>query len=104
MVNTFLLGHSGDLLAADITSLPMFLFGLQDWVYGYINNFQVVHLQGSANIGWSISCEFALYLLFIPFVLLLKPQKSIKNVLIILFYHCFYVGFICILHILICQS
>ena len=83
MVNTFLLGHSGDLLAADITSLPMFLFGLQDWVYGYINNFQVVHLQGSANIGWSISCEFALYLLFIPFVLLLKPQKSIKNVIII---------------------
>ena len=83
IVNTFLFGRSSNLLAADITSLPMFLFGVQDWVYGYINNFQVVHLQGSANISWSISCEIALYLLFIPFILIWKPNNTIKRCIIL---------------------
>lgn len=82
IANTFFFGHSGKLLAADVTSLPLFLFGLQDWVYGYINDFYIVHLQGSANISWSISCEFALYLLFIPFILLIKPKNSIKEAII----------------------
>ena len=79
IVNTFVFGHSGKLLAAEVTALPLYLVGIQDWMYGFINDYYIVHLQGSGNISWSISCEFALYLLFIPFVFLLKPKNSLKG-------------------------
>ena len=56
------------MIAENLTSLPLFLAGLQSWVYGYINGTQVIYLQGDANISWSISTEFALYFFFVPLV------------------------------------
>lgn len=69
-------------LGANITSLPIFITGMQSWFFGFINDIPVVHLQGSGNISWSISTEFALYLFFIPLILIFKDKiLNIKFVL-----------------------
>ena len=65
-------------LGANLTSLPMFLAGMQSWVYGYIGGTELIYLQGSANISWSISTEFALYFFFVPFVFLLGKSSLAK--------------------------
>lgn len=64
--------------AQNITSLPIFLSGMQSWFYGFIGNMPIVWMQGNANISWSISTEFALYLFFIPLVWMLLKINSKK--------------------------
>ena len=77
--------NHGASLQANVTSIPIFLAGMQSWFYGYINNIEVIRLQGSANISWSISCEFALYFIFIPISFLLFRFKSAKSAFLIFF-------------------
>lgn len=77
--------NHGSWLQANVTSFPIFLAGMQDWFYGYINGVETVYLQGSANISWSISCEFALYFVFIPVAFLLLRFKSVKAALLLFF-------------------
>ena len=60
--------NNTEFMAQNITSLPIFISGMQSWFYGYIGNTPIIHMQGSANISWSISTEFALYLFFSPLV------------------------------------
>lgn len=79
--NLFLYRNQYDVLSANITSLPVFITGMQSWVYGFINNMPVVSLQGNANISWSISTEFALYLFFIPLVLWGFKSKKVSTVI-----------------------
>ena len=61
-------GWNNQFTAHNITSLPIFLAGMQSWFYSFIGNMPVIYMQGSANISWSISTEFALYICFIPLV------------------------------------
>ena len=72
----------GPHLQANLTALPIFFSCMQSWFFGMINGFQVVQLQGSANISWSISTEFGLYCLFVPTVFLLRWKKTRMNVLL----------------------
>ena len=83
----FLKSYNVEFLSTNIVTLPIFVTGMQSWVYGFIGNTPIVYAQGNANISWSISTEFALYLFFIPVVLFLGKLKklSIKNSVIILF-------------------
>lgn len=83
----FLKSYNVEFLSTNIVTLPIFVTGMQSWVYGFIGETPIVHSQGNANISWSISTEFALYLFFIPLVLFLGKLKkiSIKNSVIILF-------------------
>ena len=71
----------GPHLQANLTALPIFFSCMQSWFFGMINGFQVVQLQGSANISWSVSTEFGLYCLFVPAVFLLKWKKTPLRVL-----------------------
>lgn len=77
-----LIRTQGPHLQANLTALPVFLSCMQSWFFGIINGFQVVHLQGSANISWSISTEFGLYCLFVPLAFLLKWKKTHVRVLL----------------------
>lgn len=83
----FIKSDNIEFLSTNIVTLPTFLTGMQSWVYGFIGDIPIVHSQGNANISWSVSTEFALYLFFIPLVLFLGKLKkiSIKNSVIILF-------------------
>ena len=67
-----------ELAARHISSLPLFLAGLQSWIYGYIDGTEIVYLQAEANISWSISTEFALYFLFVPVVFVLGKLDARK--------------------------
>ncbi len=79
----FLKYHNNtELIAQNITSLPIFISGMQSWFYGFIGDTPIIHMQGSANISWSISTEFALYLFFIPLVWLLLKLNSKKAYII----------------------
>jgi len=71
-------------LSQNITSLPLFLAGMQSWIYGYIDGTELIYLQGSANISWSISTEFALYFLFVPVAILLG-NANVRKAFIVLF-------------------
>ena len=65
-------------MASNFTSFPIYLSGMQSWFYGFINDTAIIYLQGSANISWSISTEFALYLFFIPIILLSLKAVKLK--------------------------
>ena len=54
---------------AYMASLPVYLAGMQSWFYAAFNGFNLTISQEYANISWSISVEFLLYLLFIPIAL-----------------------------------
>lgn len=85
-------------LPQNITSLPLFLAGMQSWIYGYIDGTQLVHLQGSANISWSISTEFALYFLFVPVAIFLGRASVGKAFAVLssaVLLQCVYVYCIC---------
>ena len=90
--------HDPGSLPQNITSLPVFLAGMQSWIYGYIDGTELIYLQGSANISWSISTEFALYFLFVPLAIFLG-KASVRKAFIILFsaivLQCVYVYCIC---------
>ena len=87
--NFFKMAPNYEGMAANFASFPIFLAGMQSWFYGFIDNTAIIRLQGSANISWSISTEFALYLFFIPVILLslktLKIKLSLKTWHIIFF-------------------
>lgn len=70
-------------LPQNITSLPLFLAGMQSWTYGYIDGTELVYLQGHANISWAISTMFALYLLFVPATILIG-RASIRKAFVVL--------------------
>ena len=76
--------NNTEFIAQNITSFPIFLAGMQSWFYSFIGNTPVVYMQGDANISWSISTEFALYLCFIPIVRALFKINS-KRVCILSF-------------------
>ena len=63
-----------ELLPRHISSLPIFLTGMQSWLYGYIDGMEILYHQEEANISWSISTEFALYFAFVPLVLLMRKS------------------------------
>ena len=71
-----------ELLAPNLTSLPLFLAGMQSWIYGYIDGIEVLYLQGNANITWSVSTEFALYFFFVPFVFAVGRADLKKSLLL----------------------
>lgn len=71
--------HNTNMVNANFATLPAFLLGVQSWIYAFLYNIPVVHLQGSANISWSISTEFGLYLFFIPFVIYMFKKRTIKS-------------------------
>ena len=75
--------HHPEQLPQNITSLPLFLAGMQTWIYGYIDGTELVYLQGNANISWAISTMFALYLLFVPATILLG-KASIRKAFVVL--------------------
>lgn len=78
-VLNLLRSHSNTVfISQNITSLPIFISGMQSWFYGFIGDMPIVWMQGNANISWSISTEFALYLFFIPLVWLLLKINSKK--------------------------
>ncbi len=81
--------NNSELMSRDIATLPIFLSGTQSWFYSFINKFPVIYCQQNANISWSISTEFALYLFFIPLTLCVFNIKKIK--------HCFYLLFLMVI-------
>lgn len=72
-----------ELLLRHVSSLPIFLAGMQSWLYGYIDGTEIIYHQQEANISWSISTEFALYFAFIPLVFLLGRTTWKKGVAVV---------------------
>lgn len=64
-------------LSAGFTAAPLFLLGLQSWHCGFIDGKYLTWLFGGGNISWSISTEFALYLVFIPIVRVIAKRVNV---------------------------
>jgi peptidoglycan/LPS O-acetylase OafA/YrhL len=69
-----------------LATLPMNLLAMQSWFYGVLDGSNISVLQNYANVSWSISTEFCLYLLFIPLCLLGKfgSASRTRGVLLLL--------------------
>lgn len=69
-----------------VTTIPLYLLGLQSWLYAVINDVNVTISQSLGNPAWSISAEWLFYVLFIPLIALRKastPSVS-RGMLIVL--------------------
>ncbi|SAL06135.1 acyltransferase [Caballeronia calidae] len=55
-----------------VTTLPLYLLGVQSWIYAVVNDVNVTASQYFGNPAWSISTELFFYLLFIPLIVLRK--------------------------------
>ncbi|QCP53500.1 acyltransferase [Trinickia violacea] len=62
---------SGDASSASlyVTTLPIYLVGMQSWFYAVINGVNVTASQYFGNPAWSVSAELFFYVLFIPLIL-----------------------------------
>jgi peptidoglycan/LPS O-acetylase OafA/YrhL len=52
-----------------VTTLPIYLVGMQTWFYAVINDVNVTTSQYFGNPAWSVSAELFFYVLFIPLIL-----------------------------------
>lgn len=61
---------SGDALATSmyVTTLSLYLIGVQSWLYAVINDVNVTVSQYLGNPAWSVSTELFFYVLFIPII------------------------------------
>lgn len=83
-INCLFLDPSGYLLY--LKSLPVNLLAMQSWLYVKLHGAEIVNTQNLANISWSISTEWLLYLLYIPFAFfILRGKGSLKKAFLILF-------------------
>ncbi|MGN6653197.1 acyltransferase family protein [Trinickia sp.] len=57
-----------------VTTLPLYLLGLQSWLYAVINDVNVTISQSFGNPAWSISAEWFFYVLFIPLIAIRKAS------------------------------
>lgn len=63
---------TGDAASAStfLTTLPLYLMGVQTWFYAVINGMNVSVSQYYGNPAWSISAELFFYLVFVPIIIL----------------------------------
>ncbi|PQV53259.1 acyltransferase [Paraburkholderia sp. BL21I4N1] len=63
---------TGDAASAStfMTTLPLYLIGVQTWFYAVINGINVSVSQYYGNPAWSISAELFFYLVFVPVIIL----------------------------------
>ncbi len=55
-----------------ITTLPLYLMGVQSWLYAVINGVNVTVSQCFGNPAWSVSAELFFYVLFVPLIRMRK--------------------------------
>lgn len=51
-----------------VTTLPLYLIGVQSWLYAVVDDVNVSVSQYFGNPAWSVSTELFFYVLFIPFI------------------------------------
>jgi peptidoglycan/LPS O-acetylase OafA/YrhL len=69
-----------------VTTLPLYLIGVQSWLYAVVNDVNVTVSQYFGNPAWSVSTELFFYVLFIPVIALRNANApSISRGLFILF-------------------
>jgi peptidoglycan/LPS O-acetylase OafA/YrhL len=69
-----------------IKALPLNLLAIQSWFYVKVHGVDLVSTQGLANISWSISTEWMLYLLYLPFsFFFLRGESTLKRGVLLLF-------------------
>ncbi len=61
-----------------LSVFPAFLFGIQSWFYSLIGNQTITYALANANITWSISTEFLLYLVYLAVGLAVGKWGSSK--------------------------
>jgi glycosyltransferase involved in cell wall biosynthesis len=68
---------SGDASGASlyVTTLPLYLIGVQSWLYAVINDVNVTASQYFGNPAWSVSTELFFYVLFIPLIAVRKESS-----------------------------
>lgn len=59
-----------------LVAVPAFVLGVQSWFYALIGNQTVTYSMENANITWSISTEFFLYLTYLAIGLLVGRRSS----------------------------
>lgn len=78
----------GDAAGASVyvATLPLYLLGLQSWLYAVIHDVNVTISQSLGNPAWSISAEWLFYLLFIPLIAMRKVSRpSVSRGIFVLF-------------------
>lgn len=73
----FTLNIARSIMAADpasastyVTTLPLYIMGVQTWFYAVINGVNVSVSQYYGNPAWSISAELFFYLVFVPITII----------------------------------
>ena len=89
IINCLFLDPSNRTLYLD--ALPFNLLALQSWFYFKLHGVDIVNTQNLANISWSISTEWLLYLLYLPFAFyMLKGGGSLRRGVLILLFGIFF--------------
>ncbi|WP_206951661.1 acyltransferase family protein [Trinickia acidisoli] len=57
-----------------VATLPLYLLGVQSWLYAVIDNVNVTVSQYFGNPAWSVSAELFFYTLFVPLIALRKAR------------------------------
>ncbi|WP_158244315.1 acyltransferase family protein [Trinickia dabaoshanensis] len=66
-------GHSTE-ASIYVATLPLYLLGIQSWLYAVIGNTNVTISQALGNPAWSVSTELFFYMLFVPLIIMRKAS------------------------------